>query len=342
MTANNSPPRNTMKWMAAIAFLTAVLNAPSHAQTGVLDQSSTAFPTAPVQTAGFNGSDAFLVWQQEVQAGVAGQLEGVRVYLNGNIGSSFNLRIRVGAAWNNSQIRFQAPVTKTTGAFPEAVFVNCSTANLQLTPGALFVIEIQGNGSGAGFVGSYAPSPAIPAYPRDLFLGPNATSCFADCRWRAAFDTFMLTTPTPTNYCTAGTTTNGCNATISASAQPSASQANPCTLTVANVEGQKQGLVFYGLDNSGFTPLPWATTSTSFFCVKSPTQRTFPQTSGGLANQCNGVLNVELNNFFGAFPSALGLPFATGDKLYAQAWFRDPPAPRTTNLSNAIELTMKP
>jgi hypothetical protein len=25
-----------------------------------------------------------------------------------------------------------------------------------------------------------------------------------------------------------------------------------------------------------------------------------------------------------------------------QAWFRDPPAPKTTNLSNAVELTVQP
>lgn len=146
----------------------------------------------------------------------------------------------------------------------------------------------------------------------------------------------------PTTYCTAGTTTNGCNASISASAQPSASQATPCTLSVSGVEGQKQGLLFYGLDNTGFTPLPWSATSTSFFCVKSPTQRTFPQNSGGVTNQCNGSFTVDLNNFFVVFPAAIGLPFSAGDKLYVQSWFRDPPAPRTTNLSNALEMTMQP
>jgi len=148
--------------------------------------------------------------------------------------------------------------------------------------------------------------------------------------------------PGPATYCTAGTTSNGCNASIAASAQPSASQATPCTLSVSSVEGQKQGLLFYGLDNTGFTPLPWAATSSSFFCVKSPTQRTFPQNSGGAINQCNGLLTVDLNNFFVVFPSAIGLPFSAGDKLFVQAWFRDPPAPRTTNLSNAIEMTMQP
>jgi hypothetical protein len=49
---------------------------------------------------------------------------------------------------------------------------------------------------------------------------------------------------------------------------------------------------------------------------------------------------------FGAYqlanPGALGQPFAAGNKVYAQAWYRDPPAPKTTNLSNGVELTFVP
>jgi len=43
-----------------------------------------------------------------------------------------------------------------------------------------------------------------------------------------------------------------------------------------------------------------------------------------------------------AFPGSLGTPFSAGDKVYAQAWYRDPPASKTTNLSDAVELTMLP
>jgi len=145
----------------------------------------------------------------------------------------------------------------------------------------------------------------------------------------------------PLVYCTAGTSTNGCVPALSASAQPSASAATPCTLSVANVEGQKQGLIFYGLDNSGFSPLPWSATSTSFFCVKSPTQRTLPQLSGGTLAQCDGAFTLDWNNFLATF-AALGEPFAAGDKLYVQGWYRDPPASKTTNLTDAVELTFVP
>jgi len=146
----------------------------------------------------------------------------------------------------------------------------------------------------------------------------------------------------PTTYCTAGTTTNGCSASISASAHPSASLANACDITVTSVEGQKSGILFYGIDNSGFTPGPWASGSASLLCVKHPTQRTSIQSSGGTLNSCNGAYLLDWNAFQTAHPFALGNPWSVGDTVYAQAWFRDPLAVKSTNLSNAVEMTYVP
>ncbi len=148
--------------------------------------------------------------------------------------------------------------------------------------------------------------------------------------------------PQPIVYCTAGTTSNGCTASIAASANPSASFANPCNVAVNGVEGQKLGLVFYGLDNTGFTPMPWAAGSSSFLCVKPPTQRTAVHNSGGTSGLCNGALGLDWNAFQAANPTALGNPWLAGNKAFVQAWFRDPPAPKTTHLSNAVELTYQP
>jgi len=151
------------------------------------------------------------------------------------------------------------------------------------------------------------------------------------------------TPPPPViTYCTSGTSTNACTPSIDASGQPSASFSGACTITASGVEGQKSGMIFYGVDNTGFSPLPWSPVSSSFFCVKSPVQRSLPQNSGGTSNACNGQLVLDWNAFHVQFPGALGTPFSAGDKVYAQAWYRDPPAPRTTNLSNAVELTMLP
>lgn len=145
----------------------------------------------------------------------------------------------------------------------------------------------------------------------------------------------------PVNFCTAGVSTNGCVPTISASSAPSASLASSCVLSVNNVEGQKVGLLFYGVDNSGFTPLAWGAGS-SFLCIKSPTQRMTTQNSGGTSGLCDGSLTNDWDAFLAANPGGLGAPFAVGDKLYAQAWYRDPPASKTTNLSDALELTYAP
>jgi hypothetical protein len=143
-----------------------------------------------------------------------------------------------------------------------------------------------------------------------------------------------------TAYCTPGTTTNGCTPTLSGSGTPSASASSGFTVTASGVEGQKQGIVFYGV--GGQLAQPWALGSTSFLCVKSPVQRTFVQSSGGTFGACDGMLTMDWNAYVATHPGALGTPFSAGDAVDAQAWFRDPPAPNTTNLSNAIQWTTCP
>jgi len=143
----------------------------------------------------------------------------------------------------------------------------------------------------------------------------------------------------PTTYCTPGTSTNGCLASIGYTGAPSASGASSFVIDVASVEGQKQGLIFYGVDNTGFTPLAWGTT---FFCVKPPTMRSFPQGSGGTSGMCDGSLTLDWNAFQASMPGALGQPFSVGDHVYAQAWFRDPPSAKTTLFSDALEFVMAP
>ena len=143
-----------------------------------------------------------------------------------------------------------------------------------------------------------------------------------------------------TSYCTAGTSTNGCVATMSATGTPSVAASSGFVLTCSSVEGQKSGLIFYGV--SGATASAWAPGSTSYLCVKAPTQRTTSQPSGGTTNACDGALSIDLLAWIAANPGALGAPFAPGDTLFSQAWYRDPPAPKTTSLSNAVHFTMTP
>jgi hypothetical protein len=143
----------------------------------------------------------------------------------------------------------------------------------------------------------------------------------------------------PTVYCTSGTTSSGCLPSMSFSGTPSASATSGFMLDVSAVEGQKQGLIFYGINNNGFAPLPWGT---SFFCVKSPTQRSIPQSSGGTPGGCDGAFALDWNAYRQANPGALGQPFGVGQPVYAQAWFRDPQGVKTTAFSDALEFAVGP
>jgi hypothetical protein len=145
----------------------------------------------------------------------------------------------------------------------------------------------------------------------------------------------------PTPYCTAGTTSHGCAASISANANPKVSHTTPCQLTVSGVEGQKLGVLYYGLTKQ---LVPWCTggAGTSVLCVKPPILSTAMQSSGGASGQCNGVFHFDWNAFQLAHPGALGSPWMASEKVFVQTWFRDPPACRSLSLSNALELTYRP
>jgi len=141
------------------------------------------------------------------------------------------------------------------------------------------------------------------------------------------------------SYCTAGVTTNGCSATMSVTGTPSLSQTSGFSIAFTGAEGLKQGLIFYGV--SGRAVFPWGASS-SFLCVKSPTQRTVVASTGGASGQCDGGLSVDWLAYLAANPGALGQPFQAGAIVDAQGWFRDPPSPKTTHLSNAIEFAVQP
>lgn len=144
------------------------------------------------------------------------------------------------------------------------------------------------------------------------------------------------------SYCTAGVTSAGCTPLIRGVGEARVSASSPFTLQASNVDGQRTGLIFYGVNNTGFTPLPWASGSASYLCVKAPRQRTAAQNSGGTANACDGGLTLDWNAYVAAHPATLGAPFAAFDRIYAQAWSRDPLAPTGTNLSNALDVPLHP
>lgn len=143
----------------------------------------------------------------------------------------------------------------------------------------------------------------------------------------------------PTTFCPplpAGTT-NGCVPTISATAQPNVAHSNTVVITAAGVEGQKLGLIFYGV--TGQVNSPWCTGGSSFLCVKAPTQRMPSGNTNGTAGLCDGTLVQDWNAFQLANPFALGNPWISGAVVDIQGWFRDPPACKTTSLTEGLQLT---
>jgi choice-of-anchor B domain-containing protein len=141
-------------------------------------------------------------------------------------------------------------------------------------------------------------------------------------------------------YCTAGTSGNGCVASLGGNGAPSATATSGFTLDVSGAEGQKQGLIFYGI--SGATANSWGPGSSSFLCVKSPTQRTPVQGSGGTSGGCDGAFSIDWNAFVSSHPGSLGTPFSAGATVWSQCWYRDPPSVNTTSLSNGVRFDVGP
>ena len=142
------------------------------------------------------------------------------------------------------------------------------------------------------------------------------------------------------NYCTAGTSANQCVPAISGTGSTSIGTASGLIVSVAGIEGQKQGIIFYGITTA--IGNPWALGSTSFLCVKAPTQRTGVQNSGGTLNACDGTMSLDVFGYLSAHPTALGNPFAAGQNAFFQGWYRDPPSPKTTSLTDGLQVTFVP
>ncbi len=140
------------------------------------------------------------------------------------------------------------------------------------------------------------------------------------------------------SYCTAGTSVAGCVASMSASGQASASAGSGFVVSASGVDGARMGIVYYGV--SGPAATPWGQGSPSYRCVAAPYQRCGLASSGGTPGACDGVLALDWNAFIAAHPLALGGPFQGGERVWIQAWYRDPGAPKGTQLSNGLAFSV--
>ncbi len=207
------------------------------------------------------------------------------------------------------------------------------------------------------FDGAFVTGPDSSFFPAGIYRGldfPNAW-CPEFLDFNEPGNQFQPRTPGALNsscpssvaivsYCTPGTTTNGCLPTMSSSGIPSLAASSGFVVTCNGIEGQKQGLIFYSV--TGRSALAWGASS-SFLCIKSPTQRTSTQNTAGSNLQCDGSISIDFSSFLTANPGALGgptslAPLSAGNLANFQCWFRDPPSPKTTNLSDGLEVQMLP
>ncbi|HUR27147.1 MAG TPA: hypothetical protein VM509_03105 [Planctomycetota bacterium] len=320
--------------LAPVILTVSALASSAWAQTGTLDQSS------PSSNAGFNGDAASLTWQIEVQAGLTGQLEGFTLFMSGNAGAQINAKVRMGPGWNTTTQVFSTVITKPTSSNNEIVFVNTTGSGINVSAGSSFVIELNGNGTGAGINGSYNAPPGAPAYAPFLYL--NGPGCFADCGWRIGFETYVLTASPPVSYCTAKVNSLGCLPTINFTGTPSTVATSGFTITSTQVRNQKPGLLIYTASGRSAVPFQGGT-----LCVAPPVRRSIPLNSNGSplpVNDCSGVYSIDMNAFshgvLGGTPAAYLT--VTGTVVDTQFWGRDPgfPAPNNSTLSAALEYTL--
>jgi hypothetical protein len=160
-------------------LIVALLSGSMAARASVLDQNN------PVGSVGLSDS---LEWQQQVTDGIAGVLAGVTLYTN-TVSDLDTVSIGVGSAFTTGPFAFTTTATLT----PTGTFIDTSAANIHLTAGEHFVIDV----SGGPAVGNLAGNAA--AYSGgDLFLnlgGPiDYTTAYG---YSMAFQTNMTPVPLP-------------------------------------------------------------------------------------------------------------------------------------------------
>jgi subtilisin-like proprotein convertase family protein len=157
--------------------------------------------------------------------------------------------------------------------------------------------------------------------------------------WDICFSTIP---PGPVTYCPPrGPTAGGCLPQISATGNPDVAHSNTCIVDVTSLDGQRAGIIFYGLTANN---LSWCAggVGNSRLCVKSPLVRTPVQNTGGTLGGCDGSMSLDWNAFQLANPGALGNPWSAGSDAFLQGWFRSPMDCKTTFLSEALKLTHQP
>jgi hypothetical protein len=182
-----------------LLFAAAAQAAPILDQENLLGADYLGLQFGAVFPGGFFSSDEF---QQQVTDGIAGTLAGIELYTlpdaagvcTSGLGcpETATVSIGLGPAFYTGAFAFTTTV-KITNA---GTFINTAAANIQLTPGERFVIDIVGKTAGSYLAAPYDP----PLYTGgDLYEGPSidATTEEGDVGATAEFKTFVTPAAVP-------------------------------------------------------------------------------------------------------------------------------------------------
>jgi hypothetical protein len=297
---------------ASAILVACALAHPAAAQLGNVDQFST---RGTVGQTYFQG--AGLVFQQQVTAGVSGQLTGVEVWVGGPPGDSFVLRVRNGPVPSSQPILWEGIAVKGTSplGFWKQKLLDTSAAGIAFAEGQSFTLEFEPLHENAGIAASDCTPPCYP----DPMVAPFPLG--AD--YRIAFRTFMSEPAPGVNYCEPSNYTYGGASRIWAFGSTSIA-ANDLVLHAGGMP-DVAALFFYGTQP---TQIP---IGGGLMCVGGGLGR-----SPGTKPHCGTIstaFDLEL------LPSAVVAP---GTTLYAQAWFRDPYIGWGVGFSDGYAFTLTP
>ncbi len=139
--------------------------------------------------------------------------------------------------------------------------------------------------------------------------------------------------------CTAGTSVNGCVPNLIGIG--STSLGVDVAQLSCSLDGGRFGGFIYGLTTNNGSPYG---TGTAKFCFNAPRVRIGgTQFSGGTPGQCNGTFTLDLDAWWNANPTGMGLPLYVGESLYFQAWLRDSGnGNKNLVMSNGLRATFQP
>ena len=181
------PPIHPRILPTILSFLAVVVSA----QAGtVLDQNN------PPGNLGLNDS---LEWQQQVTDGIGGELAGITLYTQSGSDTD-TVKIGLGPGFFFGTFAF----TTTATIVPGGTFIDTSAADIHLTPGEPFVIDVSGGPGCCNLTGSTSPYSGGDLY---LDIDGNIQDYTKLFGYSMSFQTYIntATTPEPSSLLLLGT-----------------------------------------------------------------------------------------------------------------------------------------